>query len=451
MISPRDTKTDSLSEKGHELRAAAVSKSGASRRTVSAPAFLFSVGVLSLQVACGGGGAVVIGAPAVAPAASPPERATPDIALREARVFLDGMAFDPAPPGKVVKAEKLFNALMPRAGRWKGEGVRTYTLTLDGQADGGQMKSLVRTAAGAGWPVATMGAGDSLVTIQSELYGLGTSIPPSPPGASPPLQWPDQPLTIVIRGGAVELWRVAQPKSSAQPRPAAQAPDPASEPAPTKPVVEPLDPAPGAVPPDARPAPKSVATRKAANVPVDLPGLIETECSGDSPCSPAILYLASDASAALIGQVLEPLAKQLRKRGQTSLVQLRFDEPAAEGPPPNASAEAIANASPNRGTKPGRLPPEVVLKAVRARFGSYRLCYEDGLRRDRDLTGKITIRFVIGVDGKISAANADEWQSNMPDAEVTKCVLQQIREAVFPAPEGGIVTVVYPIMFAPGN
>jgi hypothetical protein len=71
---------------------------------------------------------------------------------------------------------------------------------------------------------------------------------------------------------------------------------------------------------------------------------------------------------------------------------------------------------------------------VRARFGSIRPCYENGLRRNRDLTGKVTTRFVIDVDGKTREANADEWQSNMPDAEVTKCVVQQIRGTVFPPP-----------------
>ena len=37
----------------------------------------------------------------------------------------------------------------------------------------------------------------------------------------------------------------------------------------------------------------------------------------------------------------------------------------------------------------------------------------------------------------------------MPDARVTACTIEAFRKLAFPAPEGGIVTVTYPIMFAP--
>jgi hypothetical protein len=39
----------------------------------------------------------------------------------------------------------------------------------------------------------------------------------------------------------------------------------------------------------------------------------------------------------------------------------------------------------------------------------------------------------------------------MPDAEVTKCVTVVMKALEFPAPEGGIVTVAYPITFSPGE
>jgi hypothetical protein len=36
----------------------------------------------------------------------------------------------------------------------------------------------------------------------------------------------------------------------------------------------------------------------------------------------------------------------------------------------------------------------------------------------------------------------------MPDKEVVSCVVKAIAELTFPPPDGGFVTVVYPIMFA---
>lgn len=392
----------------------------------------------------------------VTPVAASPEREVPDILLHQGKVFLDGgSVLDQAPQGKLQKAESLFNAMLPRGIRWSGKGVRTYTLTMDAQADGAQMKSIVKTAAAAGWPVASMGTDDSVMALHSESYPLGNVFQPLPPGASPQLQWPDRALTIVVRSGTVELWRVSQVRPTtdggvsavkAVGSPdvggkAASPPLPAAESAPTAKTAsstQTLDH--GSA--EAQAESQNLAALKAMNVATELPGLLEAECSRSNPCSPAILYVANDASAALIGQSLGALAKLLGKRDQSPLVQLRFDEPAPEGPPPNARAD-IKNAA-------GRLAPEAIQKAVRAQFGAFRLCYEQGLTRDPRLTGKVIVRFVIGRNGNVSAAGTDNWQSSMPDAEVTRCVVEQMKATVFLPPEGGIVTVVYPIMFSPG-
>ena len=60
----------------------------------------------------------------------------------------------------------------------------------------------------------------------------------------------------------------------------------------------------------------------------------------------------------------------------------------------------------------------------------------------------IAVRFVIGRDGKVS--NVADGGSDIPDPEVRDCVLKAFYQFEFPQPEGGIVTVVYPIMLAPG-
>ncbi len=97
----------------------------------------------------------------------------------------------------------------------------------------------------------------------------------------------------------------------------------------------------------------------------------------------------------------------------------------------------------------GRLPPEVIQRIVRQNFGRFRLCYENGLRNNRNLQGRVSVRFVIGRDGAVS--NVGNGGSDMPDSGVVSCVVRAFYGLSFPQPEGGIVTVTYPIMFSPGG
>ncbi len=97
----------------------------------------------------------------------------------------------------------------------------------------------------------------------------------------------------------------------------------------------------------------------------------------------------------------------------------------------------------------GRLPPEVISRIVRQRFGNFRLCYERGLRDNPNLQGRIGVRFVIGRDGATS--NTGNGGSDMPDARVVRCVVSQFQTLEFPPPSAGIATVVMPIIFSPGD
>jgi Ca-activated chloride channel family protein len=97
----------------------------------------------------------------------------------------------------------------------------------------------------------------------------------------------------------------------------------------------------------------------------------------------------------------------------------------------------------------GRLPPEVIQRIVRQNFGRFRLCYENGLRNNPNLQGRVAVRFVIGRDGAVS--NVGNGGSDMPDGAVVSCVVRAFSGLTFPVPEGGIVTVTYPIMFSPGG
>ena len=96
----------------------------------------------------------------------------------------------------------------------------------------------------------------------------------------------------------------------------------------------------------------------------------------------------------------------------------------------------------------GRLPAEVIRRIVRQNFGRFRMCYEQGLGRNPNLEGRVGVRFVIGRDGAVS--NVGNGGSDIPDSGVVGCVISAFYGLSFPQPEGGIVTVTYPIMFSPG-
>jgi hypothetical protein len=96
-----------------------------------------------------------------------------------------------------------------------------------------------------------------------------------------------------------------------------------------------------------------------------------------------------------------------------------------------------------------RLPPEVIQSIVRAEYDRLRACYDQGLKNDPGLAGHFATRFVIGRDG--SVAQVADAGSTLPDEAARRCMFDVFRSLKFPPPEGGIVTVVYPIMFSPGD
>ena len=96
----------------------------------------------------------------------------------------------------------------------------------------------------------------------------------------------------------------------------------------------------------------------------------------------------------------------------------------------------------------GRLPPEVIQRIVRQNFGRFRLCYENGLRNNPNLAGRVSVSFTIGRDGSVGSVSGG---GDLPDAGVIGCVTKGFYGLSFPHPEGGVVKVSYPIAFAPGG
>jgi hypothetical protein len=100
-------------------------------------------------------------------------------------------------------------------------------------------------------------------------------------------------------------------------------------------------------------------------------------------------------------------------------------------------------------TTNGRIPAEVIQRIVRQNFGRFRLCYESGLRNNPGLNGRVVTSFVIGRDGLVAAAK--DGGSDLPDQQVTQCIVRSFSNLSFPPPDGGVATVTYPIILSPGD
>lgn len=98
-------------------------------------------------------------------------------------------------------------------------------------------------------------------------------------------------------------------------------------------------------------------------------------------------------------------------------------------------------------TTNGHLPPEVIQRIVRQNFGRFTFCYQNGLKANPNLEGRVTVKFVIGRDGAVQLAA--DGGSDIPDAGVKQCVVSSFTGLSFPAPDNGLVTVIYPLMFTP--
>lgn len=94
-----------------------------------------------------------------------------------------------------------------------------------------------------------------------------------------------------------------------------------------------------------------------------------------------------------------------------------------------------------------RIPPETIQRIVRQSFGRFRVCYESALRRDPRLEGRVAVRFTINPAGEVSVAS--DGGSDLRDAGVVACVVRGFASLTFPPFSDGIVTVVYPLAFAP--
>lgn len=95
----------------------------------------------------------------------------------------------------------------------------------------------------------------------------------------------------------------------------------------------------------------------------------------------------------------------------------------------------------------GSLDREIIQRVVRQHRREITYCYESELQKNRNLAGRVTVRFTISATGSVVSATTAE--TSMNNAAVERCINDRIRRWVFPEPKGGgIVIVNYPFNFS---
>lgn len=102
---------------------------------------------------------------------------------------------------------------------------------------------------------------------------------------------------------------------------------------------------------------------------------------------------------------------------------------------------------PGRPAITGSLDREIIQRVVRQHRREITYCYETELQKNRNLAGRVTVRFTISANGSVVSSITTETSLN--NAAVERCINDRIRRWMFPEPKGGgIVIVNYPFNFS---
>lgn len=96
----------------------------------------------------------------------------------------------------------------------------------------------------------------------------------------------------------------------------------------------------------------------------------------------------------------------------------------------------------------GGLTAQEIMAVIRANLNQIRHCYEQLLQRSPNASGKLSVSFVIGLNGRVQSTSVTD--SSISDSVMRGCVTGKVARWEFPKPRGGSpVTVNYPFVFNP--
>ena len=91
----------------------------------------------------------------------------------------------------------------------------------------------------------------------------------------------------------------------------------------------------------------------------------------------------------------------------------------------------------------GSLSKDVIRRVVHRHLNEVKFCYERELASRPDLSGRVSIKFLINGMGAVQSSAATD--STLGNAALDTCIAMAVRRWTFPQPEGGgVVIVTYP-------
>jgi hypothetical protein len=93
-----------------------------------------------------------------------------------------------------------------------------------------------------------------------------------------------------------------------------------------------------------------------------------------------------------------------------------------------------------------QIEPELVRGVIREQKERYRACYQNGLKRDPSLRGRVGLRLTIGPQGAVTDVKVVNNQ--VPDCEVVACLKTKFQTLTFPRAERES-TIIYGLELLP--
>ncbi|MEK6772918.1 MAG: AgmX/PglI C-terminal domain-containing protein [Bdellovibrionota bacterium] len=93
----------------------------------------------------------------------------------------------------------------------------------------------------------------------------------------------------------------------------------------------------------------------------------------------------------------------------------------------------------------GGLDRNEIAAVIQRHLSEVRFCYEKGLQKNSKLSGRVSMKFLIGPEGYVTSANVGNSSLNYQPSET--CIRDRLKTWKFPKPQGGVtVKVNYPFV-----
>ena len=88
-----------------------------------------------------------------------------------------------------------------------------------------------------------------------------------------------------------------------------------------------------------------------------------------------------------------------------------------------------------------------IARVVSSRNRRFTRCYEKELMRNPELAGKVTLEWVVDINGLVQKGSARIQASTLRSSAVERCLIRFIYRLKFPKPDGGLCVIRYPFVF----